>query len=546
MKKTMLKVGIATSILLTASAMMSTNDSNQQSFMDTIQSIGTNPVLAASQLNLSDVTSFKKEIQFLTGKGIIMGFPDGTFKPTESIKRVDAVRMILREKEITNFQAKNPGFQDLKPGMRGYAEVAKAVEVGFISGKVKADGTKYFDANSTLTRAEMAKILVDAYGLKKDNQLTFKDVGANHWSKPFISRLATSGVTVGYDDGTFKPQDNLQRQHFAAFMARLLEPATYNPANKQPVTASKPTPIAVPKDKVTRYDVTLDEMAEIQFKLNGQTDAYRSLPAYIEKAAVQKKDKGGKVLKRSNVVSSDTKHIYGTLANNANVSILNETKTHYQISYQSWRNAKKEDILTNLEPSRFQKGTASYYQFLDLSVTANVTASELNKVLKGKGILENKGSAFVEAGRKHGVNEVYLVSHALLETGQGKSELARGIAVSNVNGKKVTPKKVYNMFGIGARDEDAIRLGSERAYTEGWTTPEKAIVGGAKYIGEAYVNNATYKQNTLYKMRWNPEHPGRHQYATDIGWAVKQTKSIDALYKGLNNYTLTFDVPAYR
>src|SRR5690606_41727161 len=39
---------------------------------------------------------------------------------------------------------------------------------------------------------------------------------------------------------------------------------------------------------------------------------------------------------------------------------------------------------------------------------------------------------------------------------------------------------------------------------ENWTTPEKAIEGGAKWIAENYIRSATHQQDTLYKMRWNP------------------------------------------
>jgi len=46
-------------------------------------------------------------------------------------------------------------------------------------------------------------------------------------------------------------------------------------------------------------------------------------------------------------------------------------------------------------------------------------------------------------------------------------------------------------------------------------------------------------------MRWNPDNPGTHQYATDIGWAVKQVANISRLYDLLDRYTLIFDVPVY-
>ena len=80
----------------------------------------------------------------------------------------------------------------------------------------------------------------------------------------------------------------------------------------------------------------------------------------------------------------------------------------------------------------------------------------------------------------------------------------------------------------------------------GWTTPEKAIIGGAEFIGKNYINNITYKQDTLYKMRWNPSKPGEHQYATDIGWASKQVSSMYNLYNMLTSYRMELEIPKYK
>ncbi|MBS4536518.1 SH3 domain-containing protein, partial [Clostridium sp. D2Q-14] len=177
------------------------------------------------------------------------------------------------------------------------------------------------------------------------------------------------------------------------------------------------------------------------------------------------------------------------------------------------------------------------YQFLVLSGNSGLSANQLNNILKGKGILEGKGQAFIDASKKYNVNEIYLISHVLLETGNGKSSLATG---RTVNGKTV-----YNMYGIGAYDHDPIGTGSQYAYNQEWFTPENAIIGGAKFISQRYVNNSSYKQDTLYKMRWNPDTPGTHQYATDIGWAYKQTAKIKELYDLCTDYTLRFEIPKY-
>ena len=101
------------------------------------------------------------------------------------------------------------------------------------------------------------------------------------------------------------------------------------------------------------------------------------------------------------------------------------------------------------------------------------------------------------------------------------------------------------MFGIGAYDANPVGNGSQRAYSQGWSSVEAAIKGGAKWISENYINNSKYGQNTLYKMRWNPEKPAEHQYATDIAWAVKQAVSIEKIFSSFTDATLSFDVPVY-
>lgn len=197
------------------------------------------PFIGASQTSAArsfpDVTTFQKEIEFLADRKIIKGFPNGHFKPTATITRLDAVRMILREMNSEKEVIVNPGFSDVKPGAVGYEEVALGVELGFIQGKETRRGEKYFDPKGALTRAEMAKILTEAYNLRTDHGISFNDVNQAHWANSYISRLATANITNGFPGGTFKPQEPLQRQHFAGFMARLLAPADF------PITPTLPT-----------------------------------------------------------------------------------------------------------------------------------------------------------------------------------------------------------------------------------------------------------------------------------------------------------------
>lgn len=189
--------------------------------------------LPTSAESFTDVEQYKEEIELLSSKGIIKGYPDGTFKPDNPIKRIQAVQMILREKGITNLDAPNPNLTDMKPGTYGYEEVAKAVSLGFIDGKTDPKtGEKYFDPNGTLTRGQMAKILSLAYALKGTSPLQFTDVPKGHWAYSFVSTLAANDITTGYPDGTFKPNNKLTRQHFAVFMARMLMDDGQDPAKE--------------------------------------------------------------------------------------------------------------------------------------------------------------------------------------------------------------------------------------------------------------------------------------------------------------------------
>ncbi len=181
-------------------------------------------------------------------------------------------------------------------------------------------------------------------------------------------------------------------------------------------------------------------------------------------------------------------------------------------------------------------GDTERYQFLDLSVPNNLTAGDLNEYLRGKGILSGMGQAFIDAANENGISEAYLVAHACLETGNGTSTLSTGVSINGIT--------VYNMFGIGAYDGNALPGGAAYAYSQGWTTPEAAIKGGARWIAQNYIYRKGSRQNTLYKMRWNPLSPGTHQYATDVGWAVKQASAIQKII-GKNECLQIFEIPAY-
>ncbi|WP_400246883.1 SH3 domain-containing protein [Niallia sp. JL1B1071] len=310
------------------------------------------------------------------------------------------------------------------------------------------------------------------------------------------------------------------------------------------------TNVTINKNYVN-YNLTLEDMTNIQLKVNPQTD--KKYDTYIREDAIAFKTSDstkGTVLGngwRLRGGAGTDYSVVSTLTSGQVLTVVSKVKGTdgyywYKVNYsQAWVSASKEDTAYYLNPNNFINSDTQSLQFLKLSAKANVDDKEVDsKILAGKGILAGKASAFVTAANAYGVNELYLISHALLETGNGTSTLANGV---EINGKTV-----YNMYGIGAYDGSAISSGAQYAYNAGWFSPEAAIIGGAKFIAQGYVNAG---QDTLYKMRWNPDAAEKtgtatHQYASDIGWATKQVNQIYNLYSLISSYTLNYEIPTYQ
>ncbi|HDP2744294.1 TPA: glucosaminidase domain-containing protein [Staphylococcus aureus] len=192
-----------------------------------------------------------------------------------------------------------------------------------------------------------------------------------------------------------------------------------------------------------------------------------------------------------------------------------------------WANATRAQTSSAMNVKRIWESNTQCYQMLNLGKYQGVSVSSLNKILKRKGTLDGQGKAFAEACKKNNINEIYLIAHAFLESGYGTSNFASG------------RYGAYNYFGIGAYDNNP-NYAMTFAKNKGWTTPAKAIMGGASFVRKDYINKG---QNTLYRIRWNPKNPATHQYATAIEWCQHQASTIAKLYKqiGLKGIYFTRD-----
>ena len=232
-----------------------------------------------------------------------------------------------------------------------------------------------------------------------------------------------------------------------------------------------------------------------------------------------------------------------------------ESTTYVMAQSRAFSPASKSDLEYYLNPGNFTSSNRGMMQFLRLDTyKGGVSESELNSYLNslpkvnGKNtVFYNQGKTFIDAAQKYDIDLIYLVSHAMWETGYGKSVLAQGQTITSYKDNTLPqPVTVYNFFGIGAIDKSANVSGAEASYSNGWTSIEKTIDGSAKWIRDNYIKSSKYNQNTIYKMKFNYDYSW-HQYATDVNWA---NGISGVMYKLISMYdtasNLKFEIPNYK
>ncbi|MDD4766947.1 MAG: S-layer homology domain-containing protein [Desulfotomaculaceae bacterium] len=97
-------------------------------------------------------------------------------------------------------------------------QITDWVEKGYISGY--PDGS--FKPDNTITRAEFVTMVNRAFGKNATAPVSFPDVSSNDWFAAEVARAVAAGYISGYDDGAFRPNENIKRQEAAVIITRLL------------------------------------------------------------------------------------------------------------------------------------------------------------------------------------------------------------------------------------------------------------------------------------------------------------------------------------
>ena len=202
-----------------------------------------------------------------------------------------------------------------------------------------------------------------------------------------------------------------------------------------------------------------------------------------------------------------------------------------------------------LDPRNFLTET-TIFQFLDLSNNTKISVEDIQKAVRGtylEGEVNGKSYSqmIYDAAEASGENALSLVVKIFQEIGRGS------VLPDMITGNNSTYPNTYNFFNYGATDGEGNRLrGLAYANKEGWNTPEKALIEGAKLIADSYVKAG---QNTKYTFKFDVVDDNStglywHQYMTNIQDPNNQAKMLydEYLNNGWLNQDLTFVIPVYK
>lgn len=173
---------------------------------------------AATFIDVPDSHPSVLEIEYLADTGIIKGYQDQTFKPSNYVTNSQVALMVTRALQLELENRPHPGFKDLSNmDSETFKAIAAVVDEGIFP---KGDQFRPYEP---ITRGEMAQVLVNAFHLTGSTNKEFKDVPKKHKHYEAIQILAANNITTGYEDNTFKPSNPLTRSHFSTFMSRAIE-----------------------------------------------------------------------------------------------------------------------------------------------------------------------------------------------------------------------------------------------------------------------------------------------------------------------------------
>ena len=255
----------------------------------------------------------------------------------------------------------------------------------------------------------------------------------------------------------------------------------------------------------------------------------------------------------------------------------NTNPAYYNVQVDSnWVDASRQAILYTMDPRNFLNNVR-IFQFEDNSYNEAINRKDLiEKILYGTEFYNKQVDFLDSLGNRIYTDSTYsdLIANASKLSNVSsfnlasriKQEVGPFLSHKSISGDVEGYEGLYNFYNIGATSSqnamETIKRGLQYArdgkgaseniktlYLIPWNTKEKAISGGAIFLGRTYINAG---QNSIYLQKFNVADDNVnklyfHQYMTNVLAPYSESLSI---YKGYSNTNLlesnlSFIIPVF-
>lgn len=159
-------------------------------------------------------------IKYLKANGVIGGYPDGTFKPENTVNRAELLKILVEGKvgKPDENQYKNCFTDVTTQWFAPYVCYAKAK--GWVQGYL--DGK--FQPEQTVNKVETLKMLINSQEIATTETITskpFNDVNTTDWFAKYVTKAKEMGI-LEETGSTFSPSNGMKRAGISENLYRLL------------------------------------------------------------------------------------------------------------------------------------------------------------------------------------------------------------------------------------------------------------------------------------------------------------------------------------
>lgn len=224
------------------------------------------PASAGRYVDVPETSPYDTAINYLSDVGVIQGYPDQTFRPNQNVNRVEFLKLVLESSNIEPDVSTPTPFPDVDEEAWYGKYVRKARSEGWIEGY--PDGT--FKPEQSINKVEALKIIgeVQEWATEEEpDEQPFADINSNEWFAPYVDyakeRNYLEERTSRYFPELYLTRAQISELLFRAYITRMSESEAFSPtlASKYPPSTfvgiepeepvEEPEPVVIEEEKKT-------------------------------------------------------------------------------------------------------------------------------------------------------------------------------------------------------------------------------------------------------------------------------------------------------